>query len=148
MSEHNQGKTKFFKTDRANMDWYVFDAKGKTLGRLASEVAKVLRGKHKPQYTPNADLGDGVIILNSKEIKVTGNKEAQKEYISHSGYVGGLKRVPYRRELERNPNRIIETAVKGMMPKTKLGRAMLKKLRIYAGAEHDLQAQKPIVVAI
>jgi len=148
MSEHYKQKTKFFKTDRAQMQWYVFDAKGKTLGRLSSEIAKVLKGKHKPQYTPNADVGDGVIVLNSKEIKITGAKEAQKVYRHHTGFLGGLKEIPYRRMLERNPNRIIEHAVKGMMPKTKLGRAMLKKLRIYAGDKHDLEAQKPTTVAI
>ncbi|MBS0586339.1 MAG: 50S ribosomal protein L13 [Verrucomicrobia bacterium] len=140
--------TKFFSTNRGEMDWYLFDAQGKTLGRLASEIVKVLRGKHKAQYTPNADLGDGVIIINAKEVKVSGRKAAQKEYISHSGYVGGLSRIPYSDMMEKNPEKILEHAVKGMLPKTKLGEEMVKKLRIYSGSEHDMQAQKPVHVAI
>jgi large subunit ribosomal protein L13 len=148
MGELFKQPTKFFANGRSKMDWYLFDAKGKTLGRLASEIAKVLRGKHTPEYTPNADLGDGVIVINAKEIFVSGAKEGQKIYIHHSGYVGGLKEIPYERVKERHPERIIERAVKGMMPKNKLGRAMIKKLRVFAGSEHDMQAQKPITVAI
>ena len=140
--------TKFFKTNRNEMKWYLFDAKGKTLGRLSSEIAKVLMGKHKPSFTPNADTGDGVIVLNSQQVKVTGSKEAQKVYRRHSGYMGGFKEIPYARIKERFPNRILEHAVKGMIPKNKLGRAMLKKLRIYAGDVHDMQAQQPIPVDI
>lgn len=140
--------TKFFKTNRNAMQWFVFDAKGKTLGRLASEVAKILRGKHRPEYTPNSDMGDGVIIINAKEVKVTGAKEAQKIYYSHSGFVGGLKEVPYRRMMQKRPEFVIEHAVKGMMPKTKLGRAAMKKLRVYAEDKHDLKAQNPMTVSI
>lgn len=148
MSDHFKQPTKSYKTDRQNMKWFIFDAKGKTLGRLASEIAKVLRGKHTPLYTPNMDLGDGVIVINAKEVQVSGNKEAQKTYISHSLFIGGLKEVPYRRMMEKHPERIIETAVRGMMPKTKLGRACLKKLKVFADDKHDMEAQKPITVAI
>src|SRR5436305_1629521 len=138
--------TKFFTTNRQAMQWFIFDAKGKTLGRLASEVAKILRGKHRPEYTPNADMGDGVIILNAKGVKVTGTKEARKTYFSHSGYVGGLKEISYRRMMEKRPEWVIEHAIKGMMPKNKLGKQAMKKLRIYAEEQHDLQAQKPMTV--
>lgn len=148
MTDLYKQPTKFFKADKQNMQWYVFDAKGKTLGRLSSEIAKVLRGKHKPQYTPNMDQGDGVIVINAKEIYVSGSKAAQKIYFSHSGRVGNLKETPYKRVLERHPERIIEKAVRGMMPKNKLGRAMYKKLQVFGGSEHNMQAQKPITVAI
>ena len=146
MAEQGKQPTKFFKTDRQSLTWYVFDAKGKTLGRLAAEVVKVLRGKHKPEYTPNMDCGDGVIILNAKEVKISGSKEAQKVYFRYTGYPGGLKEIPYRMMKERHPERIVELAVKGMMPtKTRLGRHMLKKLRVFAGDKHDMVAQQPIV---
>lgn len=148
MAEQFKQPTKYYKTNREEMKWYVFDAKGKTLGRFASEVSKVLRGKHKPTYSPNADLGDGVIVINAKDIVVSGMKEAQKVYRHHTLFIGGLKEVPYRRMREKHPERIIEHAVRGMMPKTRLGRAMFKKLRVYAGSEHDMQAQTPITVAI
>ena len=146
MSVQGKQPTKFFKTNRQEMNWYLFDAKGKTLGRLASEIVKVLRGKHKPQYTPNMDCGDGVIVINAKEVKVTGSKEAQKVYMRYSGFPGGLKEIPYRMMKERHPERIVELAVKGMMPtKTPLGRQMLKKLRVYADDQHNMVAQQPIV---
>ncbi len=141
-------RTKAYKSNKSELQWILFDAKGKTLGRLASQIAKVLMGKHKPDYTPNSDLGDGVVVINAKEIMVTGNKEAQKNYIHHTGFMGGLKTIPYRRMQEKHPERIIEIAVKGMMPKTKLGRAMIKKLRVFAGQEHTLEAQQPIAVEI
>ncbi|PCI95073.1 50S ribosomal protein L13 [Candidatus Aerophobetes bacterium] len=128
--------------------WFLLDAEGKTLGRFASEVAKIIRGKHKTTYTPNVDSGDGVIILNAEKIAVTGNKEAQKEYKRYTGYVGGLRATPYRVMKERKPEEIIRHAVKGMMPKTKLGKAQLKKLRIYAGTSHNMSAQTPIAVEI
>lgn len=140
--------TKFYKTNRQAMQWFVFDANGKTLGRLASEVSKILRGKHRPEFTPNADMGDGVIILNAKDIKVTGSKEARKMYYTHSDHIGGLKEIPYRRMLEKRPEWIIERAIKGMMPKSRLARQAMKKLRIYAADQHDLQAQKPTTVSI
>ncbi len=141
-------RTKYYKSNKGELQWMLFDAKGKTLGRLASQIAKVLMGKHKPDYTPNNDLGDGVVVINAKDIVVTGHKEAQKKYIHHTGFMGGLKTIPYRRMQERHPERIIEIAVRGMMPKTKLGRAMTKKLRVFAGAEHTLEAQQPTVVEI
>ncbi len=145
MSAQGKQPTKFFKPNHQEMNWYLFDAKGKTLGRLASEIVKVLKGKHKPQFTPNMDCGDGVIVINAKEVKVSGSKEAQKVYFRYSGYPGGLKEIPYRRMKERQPERIIELAVKGMIPtKTPLGRQMLRKLRVFADGQHNMVAQQPI----
>lgn len=123
--------------------WYVVDAAGQTLGRLATEVATVLRGKHKPTYTPHVDCGDHVIIINADQIKMTGKKLDQKVYRKHSGYVGGLKEVSAREMMDKHPERVIMSAVKGMLPKNSLGRKMLTKLRVYAGAEHDHSAQQP-----
>ena len=140
--------TKFFQTDRTEMSWYVMDAKGKTLGRLASEIAKVLQGKHKATYTPNADRGDGVIVINAKEVFLSGTKEAKKMYIHHTGFMGGLKEIPYRTMREKHPERIIEKAVRGMMRKNRLSRAMMKKLCVFPGSEHNMQAQQPIVASI
>lgn len=125
--------------------WLVVDASGKTLGRLATEVAKLLRGKHKPTYTPNVDTGDYVIVLNASEIKLTGNKLDQKMYRYHTGYAGGLKETTYRNLMSKNPEKAVELAVKGMLPKNTLGRQMFKKLKVYAGSEHDHAAQKPEV---
>lgn len=147
MTDHYKKPTKFFKKNE-KLDWYLFNAEGKTLGRLSSEIAKVLRGKHKPTYTPNMDQGDGVIVINAEKIVVSGNKEAQKLYRHHSGYLGGLKEIPYRRMKERQPEKIIQHAVKGMMPKNRLGRAMYKKLRVFKGESHNMEAQKPVTVAI
>ncbi len=124
-------------------DWYVVDADGKTLGRLASEVAKRLRGKHKPEYTPHVDTGDYIIVINAEKIKVTGNKEKDKMYYRHTGYVGNMKSTSLGKLRQTFPDRIISTAVKGMLPKNPLGRAMFKKLKIYAGPEHTHQAQQP-----
>lgn len=124
--------------------WYVLDASGKTLGRFAAEVAKILCGKHKPTYTPNIDSGDGVIVINAEKIEVTGNKEANKEYYYYTGYMSGLRKIPYRTMKARKPGYIIERAVKGMMPKNRLGGQQIRKLRVFAGAEHNLDAQKPI----
>ncbi|HHX60407.1 MAG TPA: 50S ribosomal protein L13 [Epulopiscium sp.] len=123
--------------------WYVVDAAGQTLGRLATEVATVLRGKHKPTYTPHVDCGDHVIIINADQIQMTGKKLDQKMYRRHSGYVGGLKEVTARVMMDKHPDRVIMLAVKGMLPKNSLGRKMLTKLRVYAGAEHDHDAQQP-----
>ena len=123
--------------------WYVIDAEGKTLGRLASEVASILRGKKKPIFTPNADCGDYVIVVNAEKIKVTGKKLDQKVYYRHSDYVGGLKPATLREMLQRHPERVIEMSVKGMLPKGPLGREMYKKLFVYAGPEHKHEAQKP-----
>lgn len=132
------------KAQEVQRQWFVLDAAGKTLGRFASEVTKILRGKHKPTFTSHADGGDGVIIINADKIAVTGNKEAQKEYIYYTGWMGGLRKVPYRVMQARKPEYIIEHAVKGMMPKTRLSNAQLKRLRIVAGTEHQMEAQKPI----
>ena len=123
--------------------WYVIDAEGVTLGRLASEVASILRGKNKPQYAPNVDMGDYVIIVNADKIAVTGKKLEQKMYRRHSGWVGGLKEVRMDKMLATHPERVLEHAVKGMLPKNALGRKMFSKLHVYAGAEHPHAAQKP-----
>lgn len=126
--------------------WYVVDAEGKTLGRLASEIAKVLRGKHKPIFTPHMDTGDYVIVINAEKVKVTGKKLDQKIYYHHSGYVGGMKETTLKKMLADKPERVIELAVKGMLPKGPLGRQMYKKLFVYAGPEHKHEAQKPEVL--
>ncbi|MCI5051895.1 MAG: 50S ribosomal protein L13 [Simkaniaceae bacterium] len=131
-----------------NRKWFVFDAEGKTLGRLSTEVAQVLRGKHKCDYTPHVDTGDGVIILNAEKIVVTGSKEAQKVYYRYTGHIGGLKQTPYRTMKERKPEYILEHAIKGMMPRNRLTRQQLKRLRIFVGNEHNMTAQKPINVAV
>ena len=126
--------------------WYVVDAEGMTLGRLASEVAKVLRGKNKPIFTPHMDTGDYVIIVNAEKVKVTGKKLDQKVYYHHSGYVGGLKETTLKEKLAKKPEQVIELAVKGMLPKGPLGRQMYRKLFVYAGPEHKHAAQKPEVL--
>ena len=125
--------------------WYIIDAANKPLGRVATEAAKLLRGKHKPTFTPNIDTGDHVIILNVKDVILTGNKLNQKIYRHHSGYIGGMKEISAKVMLEKNPEKAMTLAVKGMLPHNSLGRAQLKKLRVYAGAEHENQAQKPEV---
>ena len=126
-----------------NRKWYVVDAAGMTLGRLASEVAKILRGKNKPIFTPHMDTGDYVIIVNAEKVKVTGKKLDQKVYYHHSGYVGGLKETTLKEKLAKKPEQVIELAVKGMLPKGPLGRQMYRKLFVYAGPEHNHAAQKP-----
>ena len=136
-------KTFSAKPAEVERDWYVVDAEGKTLGRLASEIAHRLRGKHKPEYTPHVDTGDYIIVVNAEKIKVTGNKEKDKIYYRHTGYIGNLKSVSLGKLRQTFPDRIISTAVKGMLPKNPLGRAMFKKLKIYAGPEHNHQAQQP-----
>ncbi len=123
--------------------WYIVDASDLILGRLATQIATVLRGKHRPEYTPHADCGDHVIVINAGKIAVTGNKEAAKVYYRHSGYAGGIKSITLEKQREKHPERIIELAVKGMMPKGPLGRAMLKKMKVYAGSSHPHTAQKP-----
>lgn len=128
--------------------WYVVDAEGQTLGRLASQVASVLRGKNKPTYTPHIDTGDYVIVVNAAKIKVTGKKLDQKVYRSYSGYVGGLKETTLKDKLAKNPESVVYDAVKGMMPKGPLGRDMLKKLYVYAGPDHKQQAQQPVELEI
>ncbi len=124
-------------------EWFLVDADGKTLGRLASEIAHRLRGKHKPEYTPHVDTGDYIVVVNAEKIHVTGNKLKQKVYYSHTGYIGNLKSITLEKQLQKAPERVIEHAVKGMMPRNKLGRAMFKKLRVYAGPEHQQQSQQP-----
>ena len=139
---------KTFMASPATIDrkWYVVDATDMTLGRLASEVAKVLRGKNKPIFTPHIDCGDNVIVINAEKIKVTGKKMDQKAYYHHSDYVGGLKEATLREKLEKKPEQVIELAVKGMLPKGPLGRQMFTKLHVYAGPEHKHEAQKPEVL--
>ena len=132
--------------DKIERKWYVVDAEGCTLGRLASGVASVLRGKNKPQFTPHVDTGDYVIVINAEKIKVTGKKLDQKIYYSHSDYVGGMKETTLREMMNKKPEKVIELAVKGMLPKGPLGRQMIKKLHVYAGAEHGHEAQKPEVL--
>ena len=139
-------KTYMANQDKIERKWYVVDAEGQTLGRLAAEVAKVLRGKNKPEFTPHIDTGDNVIVINAEKIKVTGKKLDQKVYYHHSDYVGGMKETTLREMMAKKPEQVIELAVKGMLPKGPLGRTMIKKLHVYAGAEHAHQAQKPEVL--
>ena len=139
-------KTYMANPDKIERKWYVVDAEGQTLGRLAAEVAKVLRGKNKPEFTPHIDTGDNVIVINAEKIKVTGKKSDQKVYYHHSDYVGGMKETTLREMMAKKPEQVIELAVKGMLPKGPLGRTMIKKLHVYAGAEHAHQAQKPEVL--
>ncbi|MBI5346810.1 MAG: 50S ribosomal protein L13 [Chlamydiae bacterium] len=144
-------KTPFKKEKEAIAErkYYLFDASGKTLGRFASEISKVLRGKHKTTFTPNVDTGDGVIVINAEKIQVTGMKEARKLYRYYTGFMSGLREIPYRELIAKNPEQVIFLAVRGMMPKkTKLADQQLKKLRIFKGSKHNMQAQKPIVVNI
>jgi large subunit ribosomal protein L13 len=141
-------KTFSAKPAEVKRDWYVIDAEGKTLGRLASEVALRLRGKHKPEYTPHVDTGDYIIVINAEKIGVTGNKEKDKIYYRHTGYIGNMKSVSLGKLRQTFPDRIITTAVKGMLPKNSLGRAMFKKLKVYAGSEHNHQAQQPKALEI
>lgn len=133
------------KPNEIERKWYVVDASGKTLGRLASEVASLLRGKHKPIYTPHVDTGDYVIVINAAKVKLTGNKLQNKVYYRHSGYPGGLKRTTAGDMLKNKPEKMVELAIKGMLPKNSLGRKQAKKLHVYAGSEHKHQAQKPEV---
>lgn len=124
-------------------DWYVVDAKDKTLGRLASGIATRLKGKHKPEYTPHVDTGDYIIVINAKAVRVTGNKVKDKMYYHHTGYPGGIKSASFEKLIQEHPERVLELAVKGMLPKNPLGRAMFKKLKIYAGDKHEHTAQQP-----
>ena len=141
-------KTYSVKANEIKREWYLINAEGKTLGRLASEIAKILKGKHKPIYSPHLDCGDYVIVINAEKIRVTGRKLDQKIYYRHSGYPGGLKSITLREQLARHPERVIKAAVKGMLPKNRLGRKMLKKLKVYAGDSHPHQAQKPKVLEL
>ena len=141
-------KTFMANPDKIDRKWYVVDAKGATLGRLASEVASVLRGKNKPEFTPHADCGDYVIVINAAQVKVTGKKLDQKIYYNHSEYVGGMRETTLRELLAKKPERVVELAIKGMLPKGPLGRDMYRKLHVYAGEAHGHQAQKPVVLEI
>ena len=141
-------KTYTAKKETVRRDWYVVDAAGKTLGRLATEIARRLRGKHKPVYAPHVDTGDYIIVVNAEKVRVTGNKLDDKVYYRHTGYIGNLKQETLGRLLERRPERVIETAVKGMLPKNRLGRDMFRKLKVYAGPEHQHQAQQPQALEI
>ena len=140
--------TYFAKANTVERKWYVIDAAGLPLGRLATEAARILRGKHKPTFTPHVDTGDHVIIINAEKVVLTGKKLDQKMYRRHSGYPGGLKETPYRRLLEKMPERAVEHAVKGMLPHNRLGAQMYRKLKVYRGADHPHQAQKPEVWTI
>jgi large subunit ribosomal protein L13 len=131
------------KAGEINKKWYIVDAQGKVLGRLATEVARVLRGKHKPDFTPHMDMGDNIIIINAEKITLTGNKALDKEYFTHSGYPGGEKFINIQKKFKEDPGFIVEHAIKGMLPKNKLGRAIIKNLKVYAGTDHPHTAQKP-----
>ena len=136
-------KTKSLKASEISKEWYIANAEGKTLGRFASEVAKVLRGKHKPSFTPHMDMGDFVVVVNADKIQVSGNKESDKTYIKHSGYIGSTTLTKLDHMRRTKPERIVEKAVWGMLPKNRLGRAIIKHLKVYAGTEHPHQAQQP-----
>ncbi len=136
-------KTVSANKETATHDWYVVDATDKTLGRLSTEIANRLRGKHKPEYTPHVDTGDYVVVVNAEKVKVPGNKSTDKMYYHHTGFPGGIKSISFDKLVDKAPERIIESAVKGMMPKNKLSQAMLGKLKVYAGAEHPHAAQQP-----
>ncbi|MCF6323553.1 MAG: 50S ribosomal protein L13 [Gammaproteobacteria bacterium] len=136
-------KTFSAKAESVRRDWYVVDAEDKTLGRFASEIALRLRGKHKAEYTPHVDTGDYIVVVNAEKVRVTGNKTTDKIYHRHTGYIGSLKSISFEKLQAEKPERIIELAVKGMLPKNPLGRAMFRKLKVYAGAEHGHAAQQP-----
>ena len=139
-------KTYSIKADEIHKDWFVADAENKALGRLASKVAQILRGKHKPTYTPHMDMGDFVVVVNAEKIRVSGNKEMQKTYFSHSGYPGGTKEVDLYTMRRRFPERVIQNAVKGMLPHNRLGRQMMRNLKIYSGPDHPHSSQQPKVM--
>lgn len=136
-------KTFIAKPETVQRDWYIVDAADKTLGRLAAEIASRLRGKHKPEYTPHVDAGDYIVVVNAEQVRVTGNKAKDKIYHRHTGYPGGLKSISFEKLIDKAPERTIQNAVKGMLPKGPLGSAMFKKLKVYAGAEHPHTAQQP-----
>ena len=141
-------KTFSVKPADVRRDWYLVDATGKTLGRLSTEIARRLRGKHKPEYTPHIDMGDYIVVVNAEKVRVTGNKLKDKMYHHHTGYIGNLKSIPLGKVLEETPERVIERAVKGMLPRGPLGRQMYSKLRVFAGPEHSHAAQQPIPLEV
>ena len=136
-------KTFVAKPETVKRDWYVVDAEGKTLGRLATEIARRLRGKHKAEYTPHVDTGDYIVVVNAEKVAVTGNKAQDKMYYSHTGFPGGIKSINFEKLIAKKPEMVIQKAVKGMLPRGPLGRAMFRKLKVYAGAEHNHVAQQP-----
>ncbi len=140
--------TKFVKTEDADQKWYLVDAEGQILGRLASNVARIIRGKNKPIFTPNMDTGDFVVVINADKVKLTGKREQLKDYKRHSGYPGGQKIVSYQEMLNKKPEFVVENAVKGMLPKTRLGNKLIKKLKVYAGDKHPHAAQKPELISL
>ncbi len=141
-------KTETFKEEEIVRSWYVVDADGRVLGRMATRIAAILRGKHKPIFTPNQDLGDHVVVINAEKVVLTGNKEAKKNYYHHTGYIGGLKQTTAGHIRRERPERLIQYAITGMLPKTKLGKAMAKKLKVYTGPDHPHQAQRPQLLEI
>jgi large subunit ribosomal protein L13 len=141
-------KTFSAKAGEVNHDWFVVDAADKTLGRLASEIAHRLRGKHKPEYTPHVDTGDYIVVINAEKVRVTGAKAKDKIYHHHTGYPGGIKSISFEKLIDKAPERVIQGAVKGMLPRNPLGRAMFKKLKVYAGTEHPHAAQQPQVLNV
>ncbi len=141
-------KTYSAKSETVKRDWHLVDADGKTLGRLASEIARRLRGKHKPEYTPHVDTGDYIVVINAEKVHVTGKKASDKIYYHHTGYIGGIKGVSFEDMVAKAPERPIEIAVKGMLPKNSLGREMYRKLKVYAGSEHPHSAQQPTLLDI
>ncbi len=136
-------KTYSAKPETVTRDWFVVDAEGKTLGRMATEIARRLRGKHKPEFTPHVDTGDYIVVINAEKVHVTGKKASDKIYYHHTGYIGGIKSISFEKLIEKAPERTIQNAVKGMLPRGPLGRAMFKKLKVYAGNEHPHTAQQP-----
>ncbi|GHA04647.1 50S ribosomal protein L13 [Oceanisphaera arctica] len=141
-------KTFVAKPETVKRDWYVVDAEGKTLGRLATEIASRLRGKHKPEFTPHVDCGDYIVVINAEKIQVTGNKAEGKIYYSHSGFPGGLKSISFEKLIVRKPEMVIESAVRGMLPRGPLGRAMFRKMKVFVGSQHNHAAQQPQVLDI
>ncbi|MBO1519274.1 50S ribosomal protein L13 [Oceanisphaera pacifica] len=141
-------KTFVAKPETVKRDWYVVDAEGKTLGRLATEIALRLRGKHKPEFTPHVDCGDYIVVVNAEKVQVSGNKSEDKIYHSHTGFPGGLKSVSFEQLIERKPEMVIESAVRGMLPRGPLGRAMFRKMKVFSGAQHNHAAQQPQVLDI
>lgn len=141
-------KTFSAKPETVKRDWFIVDADGKTLGRLATEIARRLRGKHKAEYTPHVDTGDYIVVVNAEKVRVTGNKAKDKMYYSHTGFIGGIKSISFEKLIAKKPEQVIERAVKGMLPKNPLGRAMFRKLKVYAGPNHQHTAQQPQVLEL
>jgi len=141
-------KTFSAKAETVNRDWFVVDASDKVLGRIAADIASRLRGKHKPEYTPHVDTGDFIVVINAEKVRVTGNKAKDKKYYHHTGFIGGIKEISFEKLIQKAPERALETAVKGMLPRGPLGRAMLKKLKVYAGDQHPHSAQQPQELSI